>query len=130
MDTQSNNVPEEVKHYNLLLKTATNCFNQTKVLNFTVELKLMPKFLKYPPSNFVVLIGKTKEFSLGAYQPLSTEFDISITTITVSESYTGQGNLRKQIVTTDKKSDTDYAVEINLEDVEKGFAGSSFSLEM
>jgi hypothetical protein len=55
---------------------------------------------------------------------------MSITTVAVSESYTGKGNLRKQIVPTDKKSDTDFAVEINLEDVEKGFAGSSFSLEI
>ena len=88
----------------------------------------MPKFLKYPPSNFVVVIGKTNEFSLGVYKPLSTEFDMSITTVTVSESYAGEGNLRKQIVTTDKKSDTDFAVEINLVDVEKGFVGSSFSI--
>ena len=95
MDTKE--IPIDVKTYNLRLKSATNCFDQTKVVNFTFTIKLMPKFHKYPISEERVYIGTTKTFSLGTFEPIVTEFTISIVSVSVSPNYKGGASLRNQI---------------------------------
>ena len=46
MDTSS--MPLNVESYKLRLKSARNCFDQIKVVNFTFELKMMPKLVEFP----------------------------------------------------------------------------------
>lgn len=44
-DINTKDIPISVKKYDIRLKSAVNCYDQVKLLNFTMGIKLLPKLI-------------------------------------------------------------------------------------